>query len=160
MIVSYQPIGVVHSPFVELEGMPLQSVAAGDVRAQIEIYAEFADGLADLDGFSHVHVVSHLDRGGPSRLRVVPFLADAERGVFATRSPRHPNPVGLSVVRLVVVRGATLEVAGLDLLDGTPILDVKPYVPEFDAFEAERTGWLQDAAARVHDTRADARFDA
>ena len=157
--ISYRSIGVVRSPHTRLAGMPLQSVAAGDVEGRIEIYPEFAAGLADLDGFSHLHVVSHLHRGRPGGLTVIPFLDDRERGIFATRSPRHPNPIGLSVVRLRSVSGTTLEVSGLDLADQTPVLDIKPYVTEFDAFTPERTGWLHSAAARVHDTRADARFD-
>jgi tRNA (Thr-GGU) A37 N-methylase len=94
------------------------------------------------------------------RIEVLPFLDDTPRGVFATRSPRHPNPIGLSVVRLIAVEGATLEIAGVDLVDGTPVLDVKPYVPRFDVVDAERTGWLEGAAERVHDVRADARFEA
>jgi tRNA-Thr(GGU) m(6)t(6)A37 methyltransferase TsaA len=158
--VAYAPIGVVRSPFTTLEGMPLQSVAAVDVEGRIELAARFAPAVADLDGFSHLHVIAHLHRGAPGGLTVMPFLDDAPRGVFATRSPRHPNPIGLSVVRLVAVEGTTLHVAGLDLVDGTPVLDIKPYVPEFDAVAAERTGWLHAAAARVHRVRADARFDA
>ncbi|HEX4008427.1 MAG TPA: tRNA (N6-threonylcarbamoyladenosine(37)-N6)-methyltransferase TrmO [Solirubrobacteraceae bacterium] len=156
--VTYRPIGVIRSPFTTPEGMPLQSVAAADVHGQIVLAPELAPAVADLDGFSHVHVVAHLHRGVPGGLTVVPFLDDTPRGVLATRSPRHPNPIGLSVVRLLAVDGATLEVAGLDLLDGTPVLDIKPYVPAFDAFEAERTGWLATAAQRVHQVRADARF--
>jgi tRNA (adenine37-N6)-methyltransferase len=155
--VTYRPIGVVRSPFTTPEGMPLQAVAAADVQGRIVLRAELAPAVADLDGFSHVHVVAHLHRGAPGRLTVVPFLDDTSRGVLATRSPRHPNPIGLSVVRLLAVHGATLEVAGLDLLDGTPVLDIKPYVPAFDAFDAERTGWLTAAAQRVHHVRADAR---
>jgi tRNA (adenine37-N6)-methyltransferase len=157
--ISYEPIGVVHSPFTTLEGMPLQSVAAAGVQGRIELLERFAPALADLDGFSHLHVVSHLHRGAPGGLTVRPFLDDTPRGVLATRSPRHPNPIGLSVVRLLAVAGTTLHVAGLDLVDGTPVLDIKPYVPEFDAVVAERTGWLHAAAARVHRVRADARFD-
>jgi tRNA-Thr(GGU) m(6)t(6)A37 methyltransferase TsaA len=156
--VTYRPVGFVRSPFQDLAGMPLQSVAADDVRGEIVIYDEFAAGLADLDGFSHVFVVSHLHRAVPGGLRVMPFLDDSERGVFATRSPRHPNPIGLSVMRLVSASGAVLQVTGVDLVDATPVLDLKPYVPQFDAIAAERTGWLSDAAARVHDVRSDARF--
>ncbi len=139
--------------------MPLQSVAAGEVRGQLEIYPEFAPGLRDLAGFSHLHVVAHLHRGAPGGLAVVPFLDDTVRGVFATRSPRHPNPIGLSVVRLLSVNGATLEIAGIDLLDLTPVLDIKPYVPEFDSVAAERTGWLQGVANRVHSVKSDRRFE-
>ena len=152
--VTYTPIGVVRSPFTEAQGMPLQSVAAGDVHGRIELLPSLAAGLDDLDGFSHLHVVTHLHRSAPGGLVVKPFLDDQRRGVFATRSPRHPNPIGLSVVRLLAVRGAVLEVSGLDLLDGTPVLDIKPYVPAFDAIAAERTGWLEAAAARVHEVRA------
>lgn len=156
--VTYRPIGVVRSPFRSLEGMPLQAVAAADVHGQIVLAPELVPAVADLNGFSHLYVIAHLHRGAPGGLTVVPFLDETPRGVLATRSPRHPNPIGLSVVRLLAVDGATLEVAGLDLLDGTPVLDIKPYVPAFDAFDAPRTGWLAAAAERVHRLRADARF--
>jgi len=157
--VRYQPIGVVRSPFTRLEGMPLQAVAGPEIRGRIEIAPQFAPGLRDLDGFSHLHIVTHLHRGAPGGLEVVPFLDDTVRGIFATRSPRHPNPIGLSVVRLLSVDGVVLEISGIDLLDGTPVLDIKPYVPEFDSVGAERTGWLRDAAERVHHVTADRRFD-
>jgi tRNA-Thr(GGU) m(6)t(6)A37 methyltransferase TsaA len=157
--ISYQPVGIVRSPFRRLEGMPLQSAAAAEVRARVEIRSELQAGLADLEGFSHVHLITHLHRGGPGGLEVVPFLDDAVRGIFATRSPRHPNPIGISVVRLLSVAGPNLEIAGVDLLDGTPVLDIKPYVPSFDAVAAERIGWLEHAAERVHQLRADRRFD-
>jgi tRNA-Thr(GGU) m(6)t(6)A37 methyltransferase TsaA len=156
--ICYRPVGVVRSPFTDLKGMPLQSVAAAEVRGQIEICPEFVPGLRDLDGFSHLHIVTHLHRGAPGGLEVVPFLDDTVRGVFATRSPRHPNPIGLSVVRLLAVAGGTLEVSGLDLLDRTPVLDIKPYVPAFDSLAAERTGWLQEKTERVHHVKADGRF--
>ncbi|MDQ6778753.1 MAG: tRNA (N6-threonylcarbamoyladenosine(37)-N6)-methyltransferase TrmO [Actinomycetota bacterium] len=157
--ICYPPVGVIRSPFTTLEGTPLQSVAGLEVRGQIEIHPQFAPGLKDLDGFSHLHLITHLHRGVPGGLEVVPFLDDTVRGIFATRSPRHPNPIGLSVVRLLAVAGPVLEIAGLDLVDGTPILDLKPYVPEFDSVAAERTGWLEQAAMRVHGARADGRFE-
>jgi tRNA (adenine37-N6)-methyltransferase len=154
-VVSYEPIGVVRSPFHERVGMPLQSVAAAEVHGQVEIEPAFAPGLRDLDGFSHLYLICHLHQSMPGDLEVVPYLDDTLRGVFATRSPRHPNPIGLSVVRLHSVQGATLHVSGLDLLEGTPVLDIKPYVPAFDVFSAERTGWLEQGARRVHEVRAD-----
>ena len=157
--VCYHPVGVVRSQFTKLEGMPLQSVAAPEARGTVEVDPQFAPGLKDLDGFSHLYLVTHLHRGAPGGLEVVPLLDDTVRGIFATRSPRHPNPIGISVVRLLTVAGAVLEIAGLDLVDGTPVLDVKPYVPEFDSVSAERTGWLTDAAQRVHRVKADGRFD-
>ena len=153
--VRFRPIGVVRSPFSDLDGMPLQSVAAADVEGRIEIRPDLAPGLRDLDGFSHIHVVTFLHRSRPDDLVVVPYLDDTPRGVLATRSPRHPNPIGLTVMRLVAVAGATLEVAGVDLLDGTPVLDVKPYVPAFDVVDADRTGWLAHGAPRVHEIRSD-----
>jgi tRNA-Thr(GGU) m(6)t(6)A37 methyltransferase TsaA len=158
-MIVYRPIGFVRSPFKELVGMPLQSVAAGDVVGTIEIEPEFVAGLQDVAGFSHLFVISHLHRGAPGGLVVLPFLDDTPRGVFATRSPRHPNPIGLSIVRLLAVDGATLRVGNLDLVEGTPVLDVKPYVPEFDHVAAERIGWFAERAGDVHHVRADARFD-
>jgi tRNA-Thr(GGU) m(6)t(6)A37 methyltransferase TsaA len=158
--VTYEVIGVVRSPFASLDGMPLQSVAAEDVRGRIELHSRHRAALKDLEGFSHVWVFSHLHRSEPSTESVVlPFLDDVERGLFATRSPRHPNPIGLSVVRLLQVENATLHVSGLDLLDGTPVLDLKPYVPLFDCIDAERIGWLKDKAEKVHAVRADRRFE-
>ena len=153
--VTYRPIGVVRSPFTRRDGMPLQSVAAAEVTGRVELLSELAPALRDLEGFSHLHLITHLHRSAPGDLVVKPFLDDVPRGVLATRSPRHPNPIGLSVVRLLAVSEAVLEVAGLDLLDGTPVLDIKPYVPTFDAIAAERTGWLEAGAARVHEVRAD-----
>lgn len=153
------PVGVVRSPFTTLDGMPLQSVAATGIRGRIEVQPRLVPGLKDLDGFSHLHILTHLHAGARGGLHVVPFLDDAPRGVFATRSPRHPNPIGLSVVRLMAVTNTGLEIEGVDLLDGTPVLDIKPYVPEFDSIAAERTGWLASAATNVHHVRADRRFE-
>jgi tRNA-Thr(GGU) m(6)t(6)A37 methyltransferase TsaA len=119
--------------------------------------------LRDLGGFSHLWLIVHLHRVDGWAPEVVPFLdADRPRGVLATRSPRHPNPIGLSLVELVAVEAAALRIRGVDLLDGTPVLDVKPYVPLFDARDpaAVRTGWFGAAAGRVHTTRSDARYGA
>jgi tRNA-Thr(GGU) m(6)t(6)A37 methyltransferase TsaA len=158
--VVYRPIGVARTRYATQAGMPLQSVAAADEPGRIELDPELAAGLRDLDGFSHLHVISHLHRSVPGDLVVVPFLDQTARGVFATRSPRHPNPIGLSIVRLVAIDGSTLHVTGLDLLDGTPVLDVKPYVPAFDHVDADRVGWFEGRADAVHTRRADDRFTA
>jgi tRNA (adenine37-N6)-methyltransferase len=158
-LVKYRPIGVVRTPFARLEGMPLQAIAAADVEGRIELEPGFELGLRDLEGFSHIHLITHLHRARPGDLEVVPFLDDTTRGVFATRSPRHPNPIGLSVTRLLAVEGSILHVKGLDLLDGTPVLDLKPYVPAFDHIDAERIGWFAGKTDRVHQIRADSRFD-
>lgn len=157
--ITYLPVGIVRSAFTRIEGMPLQSVAAKESSARVEIRADLQPGLRDLDGFSHLHLITHLHRSTTGGLEVVPFLDDTVRGIFATRSPRHPNPIGISVVRLLAVVGSTLEVSGVDLLDGTPVLDIKPYVPTFDIVAAERVGWLEGAAERVNEVKADRRFD-
>jgi tRNA-Thr(GGU) m(6)t(6)A37 methyltransferase TsaA len=159
--VTYEAIGHVCSPHKLLEGMPLQSVAAQHVTGRIELLPKFRGALKDLDGFSHVWVISHLHLSeAPTEPVVVPFLDDVERGLFATRSPRHPNPIGISVVRLLSIDGTTLQVVGLDLVDKTPVLDLKPFVPLFDGAEAERTGWLEAKAEDVYVVRSDKRFQA
>ncbi len=157
--IVYQPIGVVRSPFTTAEGMPLQPPAAADVHGTIEIDLLFADGLRDLEGFSHLFLITHLHRARPEGLIVTPFLDDTPRGVFATRSPRHPSPIGLSVVQLERVECTTLHVTGLDLLDGTPVLDLKPYVTAFDSIQAQRIGWFTGKTDYIHHIRADDRFD-
>lgn len=156
--VTFRPIGIVRTPFATHEGMPIQTVAAKGVRGRIELDPAHADGLADLDGFTHLHLITHLDRTGAASLRVTPYLDTSERGIFATRSPKRPNAIGLSLVRLVGIEGAVLHVEELDLLDGTPLLDIKPYVPPFDERPDARYGWFEERAQHVHTVRADARF--
>lgn len=156
--ITYTPIGVVRSPFTALPGMPLHTVAAQDVMASVEIDPAFEAGLKDLDDFSYLHLLVHMHQSDRFQLVVTPFLDDQPRGVFATRSPRHPNPIGLSLVRLVRIEGRVLHIAEVDLLDGTPVLDIKPYVPLFDERQAERIGWFATRAHRVHELRADDRF--
>jgi tRNA-Thr(GGU) m(6)t(6)A37 methyltransferase TsaA len=159
--IAYEPIGVVRSPYAALDGMPLQTVASPEVEATVALDERVHGALRDLDGFSHVWLIVHLHRVDGWAPEVVPFLDDDRpRGVLATRSPRHPNPIGLSLVELVAVEPGGLRIRGVDLLDGTPVLDVKPYVPLFDAREDARTGWFGAAAARVHTTRSDARYGA
>ncbi len=155
-LVQYRPIGVVHTPWTTVEDMPVQPSRAGNVEGTVEIFAPFVEALADVEGFSHVVLLTHLHRSRPWRPLVVPFLDTVERGLFATRSPSRPNPIGLSVVELVAVDGPRLTVRGVDLLDGTPVLDLKPYVGEFDERPGARFGWLEDARAR--DARSDDRF--
>jgi len=156
MTMTYRPIGVVHSPWTSREGMPIQPSRSDGARGWIEVFSEYADGLADLEGFSHIVLLSHLHASTGFKLRVVPFLDTVERGLFATRAPRRPNPIGLSVLRLLEVCDARLDVADLDMLDGTPVLDIKPYVGEFDLRHETRFGWLEQARRR--DVRSDRRF--
>jgi tRNA (adenine37-N6)-methyltransferase len=157
--VTFTPIGVVRSPFANHEGMPIQTVAAPGVSGHIELDPAYEDALADLDGFTHLHLITYLHRTGGVSLRVTPYLDTVRRGVFATRSPKRPNPIGLSLVRLVRIEGAVIHIEELDLLDGTPLLDIKPYVPPFDERADARYGWFEQRAHNVHSVRADARFD-
>jgi tRNA-Thr(GGU) m(6)t(6)A37 methyltransferase TsaA len=123
----------------------------------LEVFPEYVDGLRDLDGFSHVILLTHLHRSRPHRLSVVPFLDDEPRGLFSTRAPSRPNPIGLSVVRLQAVEGPRVSIQDIDLLDGTPLLDIKPYVPAFDVGTEVRLGWLDVALRRR--AQSDTRFD-
>ena len=156
--VTYQPIGVIRTPFTDIEGMPIQASAAAGVPGRIELDARFAEGLRDIDGFSHLVLIYHLHRMTDQRLTVTPFLDVSPHGIFATRSPARPNPIGLSTVRLIGVAGAALEIEDVDMLDGTPLLDLKPYVPAFDDRENARIGWFSGRLDRVREARADRRF--
>jgi len=137
--------------------MPIQPASAAGVTGHVEIYARYEAGLRDLAGFSHVLVVAHLHRARAGDLELVPFLDDEPRGVFATRAPSRPNPIGLSALRLLGIDGNRLHVAGVDLLDGTPVLDLKPYVPEFDAIAADRIGWYEGKLGAILSARSDGR---
>jgi tRNA-Thr(GGU) m(6)t(6)A37 methyltransferase TsaA len=158
--VTFRPIGIIRTPFVDTEGMPIQATAAVGVAGRIEIDAAFAEGLADLDGFSHLILVYHLHRMTAARLTVTPFLDDRPHGIFATRSPARPNPIGLSTVRLVAIAGSTLEIEDVDMVDGTPLLDIKPYVPAFDERHDVRVGWFTERLGGLPAARADDRFGA
>jgi len=151
--ITYHPIGVIRSPHTVRAETPIQPVYARGVEGRAEVFPEFADGLADLEGFSHVILLYHFHHAGPAKLTVTPFLEDTEHGVFATRAPCRPNPIGLSVVRLVRREGTVLHLADVDVLDGTPLLDVKPYIERFDRRDGVRSGW-QD---RVDEPTAESR---
>jgi tRNA (adenine37-N6)-methyltransferase len=142
--VCYQPIGVIRSAHVAADKTPIQPVYAKGVKGRAEILPEFAEGLCDLEGFSHIYLVYHFHCAGPAKLKVKPFLQDIERGLFATRAPCRPNPIGLSVVRLVKIEGTILHLEDVDILDRTPLLDIKPYTAKFDCIATTRNGW-QDA---------------
>ncbi len=158
MMITYEPIGIIHSPFTKLEGMPIQPAGAVGVKGTVEISEDYQAGLKDLDGFSHLVVLYHFHQSKDYKLQVIPFLDDKPRGVFATRAPKRPNAIGLSVVKLVRVAGCILHVEGVDMLDGTPVLDIKPYVPAFDIEGSIRIGWLAEAQKKVGQTQADQRF--
>jgi tRNA-Thr(GGU) m(6)t(6)A37 methyltransferase TsaA len=138
--------------------MPIQAVAAVGVCGTVEVFPEFADGLNDLAGFSHIILLYHFHLAGKPRLRVVPFLDSQPRGIFATRAPARPNPIGFSVVKLVAVDARGLDIENVDMADQTPLLDIKPYVPKFDHRPADRIGWLASAEHKVTEQRSDERF--
>jgi tRNA-Thr(GGU) m(6)t(6)A37 methyltransferase TsaA len=155
--IRYVPIGIIHSPFKEPSGVPIQASAAEDTKGTVEVFPEFADGLKDVEGFSHIILLYHFHLAGKA-LQVKPYMDDQLRGVFATRAPSRPNPIGMSIVRLVRVEGGMLHIRDIDVVDGTPLLDIKPYVPEFDVREATSIGWLKKRVDRLRKTRDDGRF--
>jgi tRNA-Thr(GGU) m(6)t(6)A37 methyltransferase TsaA len=156
--IIYKPIGIIMTPFQDPSGMPIQPSAAEGVKGSVIIYPEFEPGLADLDGFSHLVLLYHFHRAGKTHLKVKPFLDEEKRGVFATRAPRRPNGIGLSVVELLEIKGNLLEIQNVDILDGTPLLDIKPYVPNFDQVDEVRIGWLENARGKIRGKKSDDRF--
>ena len=161
MKIEYQPIGIIHSPFETVNGMPIQPCGAAGIQGTVEIFRRFRQGLKDIDGFSHIILIYHFHRSDDCSRRgllVTPFLDNVEHGVFATRAPRRPNNIGLSVVRLIGINECTLTIEGVDVLDGTPLLDIKPYVPDFDTPDVTNVGWIEKAHKSARSCKADDRF--
>jgi len=152
------PIGVIHTPFTSLDGMPIQPTGAAGVKGTIEVFEKYRPALKDLDGFSHIILIYHFHGSSGFKLHVVPFLDSQPRGLFATRAPKRPNPIGLSVVQLDKIENGILHIQNVDILDNTPLLDIKPYVPEFDAPKEVRTGWLEKAGKAASRHKSDDRF--
>ncbi len=156
--IKYKPIGVVHSPFKEPKGTPIQPTAAKNVEGTVEVFPEYAEGLKDLEGFSHIILIYHFHLVKKPSLKVKPFMDNEMRGVFATRAPSRPNPIGISVVHLLKIERNILYIQGVDIVDGTPLLDIKPYVPEFDMAEAQNIGWLKKNVHKLQKSKDDGRF--
>ena len=158
MKIHFQSIGIIHSPFTTLDQMPIQPTGAASQKGYIEIFPEYQDGLKDLEGFSHIILLYHFHKAPRVDMTVTPFLDKQPRGVFATRAPTRPNPIGLSIVRLVRIEALKIYLANVDILDGTPLLDINPYVPQFDQPDEVSIGWLASAQDDVKEKRADERF--
>jgi len=158
MAISVTSIGIIQTPFKDIDGMPVQPSGARDVPGQLVLYPQYEEGLCDLDGFSHLILLYHFHLSKGYRLTVKPFLDTVQRGLFATRAPRRPNPIGLSIVRLNRIDGRILHILDVDMLDGTPLLDIKPYVPTFDIRSDVRAGWLEQSQERSTSLKSDQRF--
>ncbi len=156
--IKYKPIGVIHSPFKEPKGTPIQPAGAKGTDGIVEIFLEYAEGLKDIEGFSHIILLYHFHLSKGSALIAKPYMDNETHGVFAMRGPGRPNPIGISVVCLVKVEGNMLHIRDVDIVDGTPLLDVKPYVPEFDIREVERIGWLEKNAHKLSESKDNGRF--
>jgi tRNA-Thr(GGU) m(6)t(6)A37 methyltransferase TsaA len=155
---TYVPVGIIHSPFSDIAGMPIQPSGARGIRGTIEIFEKYSPGLRDIGGFSHIMVIYALHRCNGYSLDVTPFLDHRSHGIFATRAPKRPNAIGLSLVRLTGVRDNILEIADVDILEGTPLLDIKPYVPAFDSCCDARAGWFDAVSHNAPSVRSDERF--
>lgn len=156
--IEFLPIGVIHSPFQNTTGTPIQAVAAAEVNGSIEVFPEYVDGLKDLGGFSHLMLFYHLHLVKTKALIVTPFLDNDSHGCFATRSPSRPNSIGFSVVKLVAVTGNILQIQGVDIINDTPLLDIKPYIPDFDSFTNCDIGWFEKNRHKLHQVKDDGRF--
>jgi len=156
--IIYNPIGIIHTPFKDIKGMPIQPAGARGVKGTIELNHDYVEGIHDLEGFSHIILIYHFHLSKDYSLKVKPFMDDTLRGVFSTRAPRRPNPIGMSVVRLVKIEKNILHIEDVDIVDGTPLLDIKPYVPEFDVQKVEKVGWLSQKADKAQKLISDGRF--
>ncbi len=156
--IKYKPIGIIHSPFKETKGTPIQPAAAKGVQGTVEVFPEYVKGLKDIDGFSHLILIYHFHLALSATLEAQPFMDDETHGIFAIRGPSRPNPIGLSIVRLIKAKGRFLHIQDMDIVDSTPLLDIKPYVPEFDTREINKIGWLEKRVAKMPAQKDDGRF--
>lgn len=156
--IVYLPIGYIYTPFKEISGMPIQPASAKGIKGKIEIMPEFINGLQDLDGFSHLILLYHFHLSENFELLVTPFLDTQMHGVFATRAPKRPNSIGLSVVKLTKIEENVLYIEDIDVINKTPLIDIKPYIPDFETPEQIKTGWYRKEKTDISKVRSDKRF--
>ena len=156
--IKYKQIGVIHSPFKETKGTPIQPAGAKGIKGTIELFPEYKEGLKDLNGFSYIILIYNFHLVKNWELEVKPFMSDQLHGVLATRASARPNSIGISIVRLNKIEENILHIQDVDIVDGTPLLDIKPYVPEFDIREVERVGWLEKNLHKLSTSKDDERF--
>ena len=156
--IIYKPIGIVHSPFKSLKGTPIQPKAAKGVKGKVVVEEEYKEGLKDLDGFSHIILIYHFHLSKDYGLLVKPYMDDNLHGVFSTRAPKRPNPIGISTVKLISIKENILYIEDVEVIDGTPLLDIKPYVSAFDERDSARIGWLTKNIHKLPSQRDDGRF--
>lgn len=152
------PIGIIHSPHKKPRGTPIQPAGAGQTPGKVEIFPQFAEGLKDIEGFSHLVLLYHCHLCDGYKMMVEPFLDREEHGVFATRAPARPNPIGMSIVRLVSVEKNYLNIIDVDIVDKTPLIDIKPHVPAFHVHGPKRMGWLEKNLEHLKEKKDDERF--
>jgi len=156
--IQYRPIGIIHTPYKRPAGTPIQPPTSEGVESDVEVFENYTEGLTDLEGFSHIYLIYHFHLSRKFSLKVKPFLDDESHGLFATRAPSRPNAIGLSVVELIGTQKNILRVKNIDVLDGTPLLDIKPYVPRFDIRKVHRIGWMEKKIKNLDKTQDDGRF--
>ena len=157
-MITYTPIGTIYTPFESIEGMPIQSKGAEGIEGKIVMNPEYVPALKDLDGFSHIILLYHFHKVNGYELQAKPFLDTEKRGMFAIRAPKRPNPIGISIVRLLSIDGNILHFKNADMLNETPLLDIKPYVPDFDIHENAKGGWTINRADNLDQIKSDERF--
>ena len=155
---KFKQIGIIHSPFKETKGTPIQATAAKGIEGTVELFGIYSRGLKDLKGFSHIVLIYYFHLVRETSLEVIPFMDDQSHGIFSTRAPGRPNPIGISTVRLIKIDGHLLQVQDLDIVDGTPLLDIKPYIPEFDFRDDIKIGWLKRNISKLTGSKDDGRF--
>jgi tRNA-Thr(GGU) m(6)t(6)A37 methyltransferase TsaA len=155
---TFDPIGIIRTPYLNIKDMPIQPRGASGIRGTLILDPAYRQGIKDLDGFSHIFLIYVFHQAGQPQMTVIPFLDQQPHGVFATRAPKRPNPIGLSIVRLIRVDENRLTLENVDMLDGSPVIDIKPYVPAFDQPEKVKVGWLSKSSQAVNTKRSDDRF--